>query len=133
MLDHDSNIFKRSINSFLFQAKSTVIRVKQVTGNVTVKENGQYVTGHNQTNLVGKVILTRGNSTVNTSFYNTFETIKKSGKVTYGGGTNILGLVLFSLAVGMVAGKLGDKAKPFVDFISILNDIVMYLVGIVMW
>ncbi len=110
------------------QAKSTVVRVKEVS-NITVGTNEWF----NASKYPGKTILTTGNSTHNTSFYNDYKTIKKSGSVVYSSGTNILGLVMFSLAVGMVAGKMGKKARTFVDFVSILNDIVMYLVGIVMW
>ena len=91
-------------------------------GNVTVSNATKAV-------MEGKTVLYNNG----TPFYNTYKTIKKSGSVTYSSGTNVLGLVLFSLAIGMVAGKMGRKAQVFVDFVSILNDIVMVLVGIVMW
>ena len=108
-----------------------MITTSEITGNITVATNAM----HNKSdpNLSGKVINVLGNLTNNQSYYNTFKTIKKSGSVAYSSGTNILGLVLFSLCVGLVAGKLGPKAKTFVDFVSILNDIIMVLVGYVMW
>ena len=68
-----------------------------------------------------------------TPFYNTYTTIKRSGSVKYSSGTNVLGLIMFSLALGVVAGNMGSKARVFIKFISILNDIVMILVGVVMW
>ena len=66
-------------------------------------------------------------------FYNTYKVIKRSGPVKYSSGTNVLGLIVFSLALGVVAGNMGPKARVFTKFISILNDIVMTLVGVVMW
>ena len=46
---------------------------------------------------------------------------------------NYLGLIVFSIAVGIVLGKMGEKAKTFIDFIDILNQVVMTLVHLVMW
>lgn len=131
-LDLLRNLIPENIVAACFQqAKSAVVRVKETTGTVTVAVNGLW--NKSDPSLSGKIIKTVGNMTHNSSSYETFKTIKKSGSIVYSSGTNILGLVFFSLAIGMVAGKLGPKAKPFVDFVSILNDIVMYLVGIVMW
>lgn len=131
-LDLLRNLFPENLIAACFQqARSTVITTSEITGNITVATNAM----HNKSdpNLSGKVINVLGNLTNNQSYYNTFKTIKKSGSVAYSSGTNILGLVLFSLCVGLVAGKLGPKAKTFVDFVSILNDIIMVLVGYVMW
>uniref|UniRef100_A0A8D0HJP8 Amino acid transporter n=1 Tax=Sphenodon punctatus TaxID=8508 RepID=A0A8D0HJP8_SPHPU len=48
-------------------------------------------------------------------------------------GMNVLGLIGFFIAFGIVMGKMGDKAKMMVDFFSILNEIVMKLVTMIMW
>jgi len=46
-------------------------------------------------------------------------------------GLNILGLVVASIAFGLVLTKMGDKGKPLIDFFKCLNDATMMLVGIV--
>lgn len=66
-------------------------------------------------------------------FYETWDNVTVAGKGKYGGSTNILGLVVFSLAVGLILGKMGDKAKGFVNWMKTLNDVVMELVTWVMW
>ncbi|KAJ7344619.1 hypothetical protein JRQ81_000569 [Phrynocephalus forsythii] len=48
-------------------------------------------------------------------------------------GMNVLGLIGFFIAFGIVMGKMGDQAKMMVDFFSILNEIVMKLVIMIMW
>ena len=81
----------------------------------------------------GKPLLVKSNGTHNISYYQMYKSVKKTGPLIYTSGSNILGLIVFSLAVGLVAGKQGSKAQVFIDFVTILNDIVMKLVGYVMW
>uniref|UniRef100_A0A8C3RLY9 Amino acid transporter n=1 Tax=Chelydra serpentina TaxID=8475 RepID=A0A8C3RLY9_CHESE len=47
-------------------------------------------------------------------------------------GMNVLGLIGFFIAFGVVMGKMGDQAKMMVDFFSILNEIIMKLVTMIM-
>ena len=91
------------------------------------------VTNFSDPIIKGKTLIVKWNGTHNVSYYQAYKSVKKSGSLVYSSGSNILGLVVFSLAVGLVAGKLGEKAKVFTDFVSVLNDIVMILVGYVMW
>ena len=81
----------------------------------------------------GKLLRFKWNGTHNISYYQLYKTVKKTGSVIYSSGSNILGLVVFSLAVGLVVGKLGPKAQVFIDFVTALNNIVMTLLGYVMW
>lgn len=46
---------------------------------------------------------------------------------------NILGLVSFSIAFGVVVGRQGDDGKLVLRFFSATNEAVMTLVGIIMW
>lgn len=69
----------------------------------------------------------------NITYYTTFRTVRVAGASTYGSGTNILGLVVFSLSVGLLLGRMGRKARVFIDWMVVLNDIVMELVTLVMW
>lgn len=54
-------------------------------------------------------------------------------QLVYKDGTNVMGMIVFCLAFGLLAGQMGAKAKLMVDFFVVLNDIVMKLVGVVMW
>lgn len=48
-------------------------------------------------------------------------------------GINVLGIIGFFTAFGMLLSKMGEKGKIMVDFFSILNHIIMEMVNIIMW
>ncbi|KAM6979497.1 excitatory amino acid transporter 2-like [Aplochiton taeniatus] len=58
-------------------------------------------------------------------------TIKKS--LQFKSGMNVLGLIGFFVAFGICMGKMGEKAKLMLEFFNVLNEIVMRLVGMIMW
>ncbi|XP_046622656.1 excitatory amino acid transporter-like [Neodiprion virginianus] len=65
---------------------------------------------------------------------------KKFGKnrvfkptLVYRDGTNVMGMIMFCLAFGLLAGQMGAKGRLMVDFFVVLNEITMKLVGAVMW
>jgi len=72
-----------------------------------------------------------------TTYY--YSTIRNEREYKIGNGlkhpakANFLGLIVFAVAVGKIAGSMGDRAKPFVDFITAFNEIVTQLVIYVMW
>ncbi|VDH93280.1 solute carrier family 1 (glial high affinity glutamate transporter), member 3 [Mytilus galloprovincialis] len=49
------------------------------------------------------------------------------------GQINILGLVVFSVLIGVVLGRMGHKAKPIVDFCTCLTDASMNLFVVFIW
>lgn len=49
------------------------------------------------------------------------------------GKANFLGLIIFAIIVGKIAGGMGDRAKPFVEFVSVFNDIITQMVVYIMW
>lgn len=51
----------------------------------------------------------------------------------YKDGSNILGLIVFCTAFGIICGQLGTEAETMIRFFVILNEIVMRLVVICMW
>ncbi|KAG7315209.1 hypothetical protein KOW79_021297 [Hemibagrus wyckioides] len=57
--------------------------------------------------------------------------MKKS--LQFKSGMNVLGIIGFFVAFGICMGKMGEKAKLMMDFFNILNEIVMRLVGMIMW
>ena len=109
-----------------YQAKSTVLTVD-------VKDGSKMGTDLSDPKVKGKPLMVKSNGTHNISYYQMYKSVKKTGPLIYTSGSNILGLIVFSLAVGLVAGKQGSKAQVFIDFVTVLNDIVMKLVGYVMW
>lgn len=44
-----------------------------------------------------------------------------------------LGIIGFFVAFGICMGKMGEKAKLMLEFFNVLNEIVMKLVGMIMW
>ncbi|CAG2103755.1 unnamed protein product, partial [Medioppia subpectinata] len=47
--------------------------------------------------------------------------------------SNVLGLIVFCTAFGIICGQLGSEAETMIKFFVILNEIVMRLVVICMW
>ncbi|EDO32707.1 predicted protein, partial [Nematostella vectensis] len=52
---------------------------------------------------------------------------------TPGSSMNVLGLVMFSIVLGAMLSKMGDKGLPLKCFFQALNDVVMRMVTLVMW
>ncbi|RUS77794.1 hypothetical protein EGW08_014458 [Elysia chlorotica] len=48
-------------------------------------------------------------------------------------GINMLGLVVFSLAVGVGINHIGEPARPLRDLVQALMDVTMFLVNAVIW
>lgn len=59
------------------------------------------------------------------------ETYKIEGD--YQSGTNVLGLVCFSIVLGITMGKMGDKSKPLQEFFHTLSEAMMIITGWVIW
>uniref|UniRef100_A0A3P9C4B1 Amino acid transporter n=1 Tax=Maylandia zebra TaxID=106582 RepID=A0A3P9C4B1_9CICH len=51
---------------------------------------------------------------------------------TYSDGINVLGLIVFCVAFGLVIGKMGEKGRILLDFFDALNEATMKLVQIIM-
>lgn len=52
----------------------------------------------------------------------------------YRDGTNVMGMIVFCITFGLVAGQIGSRGKLMVDFFVVLNEIIMQLVSmIVLW
>uniref|UniRef100_A0A8C4WG43 Amino acid transporter n=1 Tax=Gopherus evgoodei TaxID=1825980 RepID=A0A8C4WG43_9SAUR len=53
-------------------------------------------------------------------------------RLEFKAGMNVLGLIGFFIAFGVVMGQMGEQAKPMADFFNILNEIIMQLVAMIM-
>lgn len=48
-------------------------------------------------------------------------------------GINLLGLLVFSIAFGLVLARMGTEGKLLRDFFDCLNKVMMRLVSLVIW
>ena len=48
-------------------------------------------------------------------------------------GMNILGIILFTIAFGIVLGRQGPDGRNIVKTFGVLNEVIMKLVSLVMW
>ena len=46
---------------------------------------------------------------------------------------NVLGLVVFSIVFGIVLGRVKERGLPVKQFFESLNEIIMEMIGLVMW
>lgn len=47
--------------------------------------------------------------------------------------TNVLGLVMFSIVLGIAFGAMGDKAKPLCSLIETFSEAMMRITSWVIW
>ncbi|XP_063385661.1 excitatory amino acid transporter 3 isoform X1 [Cydia fagiglandana] len=59
------------------------------------------------------------------------ETYKIDGE--YQPGSNVLGLVAFSIVLGITLGKMGDQSRPLQDFFQSMSEAMMIITGWVIW
>ncbi|KAG1689112.1 Excitatory amino acid transporter 2 [Nymphon striatum] len=52
---------------------------------------------------------------------------------SYKEGMNVLGMIVFCTAFGVLCGQLGEEGRHMIRFFNTLNDIVMKLVMLIMW
>jgi len=68
-----------------------------------------------------------------------FVTIKKDNttvvelKIHKTDGMNVLGIIVFSAAVGITIGFIGEKGKPLADLFISLDHVINFLVELLMW
>ena len=48
-------------------------------------------------------------------------------------GMNVLGIIIFTVAMAMVLSGMGQEGRKVVELVSILNTAIMKLVTVVMW
>jgi Na+/H+-dicarboxylate symporter len=59
--------------------------------------------------------------------------MKKTWTFRYNDNTNILGVIAFCIAFGMIISSMGRKAEILLHLFLVLNEITMKFVKIIMW
>ena len=67
-----------------------------------------------------------GNSTYN-------ETVETGWILEQERGMNVLGLIVFSVALGITLAKMGEAGRPLKQLFFCLNEAVMRLITVVIW
>ncbi|XP_053974842.1 excitatory amino acid transporter-like [Hylaeus volcanicus] len=105
---------------------STLDAIMDIIRNMVPENLVQACFQQAQTTYVKKKVVTIGGT--NQSDYVLEPTL------IYKDGTNVMGMIMFCITFGLVAGQLGPRGKVMVDFFVVLNEIIMKLVSIVvMW
>ena len=68
-------------------------------------------------------------------YFSPLQNITKDYKIvgSYSDGINVLGLIVFCVAFGLVIGKMGERGRILLEFFDALNEATMRLVQIIMW
>ena len=51
----------------------------------------------------------------------------------YDDNMNMLGIITFCIAFGIIIGQLREKAEILMQFFVSLNDVTMRLISVIMW
>ncbi|XP_053118497.1 excitatory amino acid transporter 2-like isoform X3 [Hemicordylus capensis] len=121
-LDLIRNLFPENLVQACFQQIQTVSTKVPVPPVVIRKENISQIVHSN-----GSVL----NATI--TEVNVGPSTITQKRLEFKAGMNVLGLIGFFIAFGIVMGKMGEQAKPMADFFNILNEIIMKLVSMIMW
>ncbi|XP_061636324.1 excitatory amino acid transporter 4 isoform X2 [Phyllopteryx taeniolatus] len=122
-LDLIRNMFPPNLVEACFKQYKTmykrIVQTRNVTVSLNLTDNAINVTDAN-------VNLSRVLHTIQTLE----ETVPVSGSSD---GVNALGLVCFSMCLGLVIGNMKQKGQALRDFFDCLNEAIMRLVAIIIW
>ena len=101
------------------------IEAKNLTSlNMTVEETAKFI----EDNLI--VPISPSQNAVNVIVS---DVTHDFGGIMKGGGTNMIGLIMFSIAFGVVLNMIKEEGKPLVNVCKSLLSASMKLVEIMMW
>jgi solute carrier family 1 (high affinity glutamate transporter) protein 2 len=122
-LDLIRNMFPENLVQACFQGQGTEYEFTPIKPTVGPLVNGS-----------AEAIATTTASMLDELNVTTSEPLMKMKRVlVYRDGMNVLGILIFCIVFGIIIGQMGHKAKVMCAFFFELNDIVMYIVKIVMW
>ncbi|CAK9298361.1 unnamed protein product [Gordionus sp. m RMFG-2023] len=114
-LDLIRNMFPENLIKSCFQSIGTVYR------NVTIN-TPQVIASNPSLTLPAE----------NASNQSNYHVVLQRG-LEYNNNMNVLGIITFSTAFGIIVGQMGEKAGIMIEFVNVLNDIIMRLVYLIMW
>ncbi|XP_039322163.1 excitatory amino acid transporter 4 isoform X2 [Saimiri boliviensis] len=134
-MDLIRNMFPPNLVEACFKQFKTQYSTRVVTRTIVRTENGSELGAsmpppfsvENGTSLLENVTRALGTLQEVLSFE---ETVPVPGSAN---GINALGLVVFSVAFGLVIGGMKHKGRVLRDFFDSLNEAIMRLVGIIIW
>ncbi|XP_066918336.1 excitatory amino acid transporter-like [Clytia hemisphaerica] len=133
------NMFPSNIVKAAVQQDKTIIVVKKELSNPTNKTFDFNTMTTNETAAILKKYTIHKTIDPNTGDVINYTTIYDINNYTIGEGlkhpgkANFLGLIIFAIVVGKIAGGMGNRAKPFVEFVTVFNEIITQIVIYVMW
>lgn len=117
-LDLVRNLFPDNIIQAAFMSSGTVYKNETVQEMVLPKEAG----------LPGVTTATHKNRTI---YYREYFEDKRHIEQAF--GMNMLGIITFCIAFGIVLARMGPRGQVMIDFFQILNEVSMSLVMVVVW
>jgi len=135
-LDLLRNMFPDNIIQACFeQAKTSVRTVAVPSGRIYLNFTAlsQDEIGKLQKIHVFKTEVVNQTTNYNRTYYINYRQIQVAGPVVYQSGQSFIGLVVFSIAVGLVTATLGEDGKPLLKVVDTLNKVLSKLVQLVMW
>ncbi|KAH0512286.1 Excitatory amino acid transporter 4 [Microtus ochrogaster] len=134
-MDLVRNMFPPNLVEACFKQFKTQYSTRVVTRTIVRTENGSELGAsmsppssvENETSILENVTRALGTLQEVISFE---ETVPVPGSAN---GINALGLVVFSVAFGLVIGGMKHKGRVLRDFFDSLNEAIMRLVGIIIW
>ncbi|XP_028639383.1 excitatory amino acid transporter 4 [Grammomys surdaster] len=132
-MDLVRNMFPPNLVEACFKQFKTQYSTRMVTRTIVRTDNGSELGAsispsvENETSILENVTRALGTLQEVISFE---ETVPVPGSAN---GINALGLVVFSVAFGLVIGGMKHKGRVLRDFFDSLNEAIMRLVGIIIW
>lgn len=137
-LDLIRNLFPENLVGACFQNVATVYKDKD-EGVILSKHSEEALNGTNITAILTTMIPTTvseslfNESLFNESLFNATAEPMKVRTLVYRDGMNVLGIIGFCICFGIIIGQMGEQARVMISFFQILSDIVMRMIGFIMW
>ncbi|KAL8559483.1 hypothetical protein ACOMHN_037147 [Nucella lapillus] len=131
-LDLIRNIFPENLLQACFQHTKTVYE-EDTTEADMMAENVSKAFNVTLATTTQTTILTTINTTNGSYIILKEKEIRWVREFPMADGVNVLGIITFCTAFGILISNMGERGRIMMDFFTCLNEIIMKLVAIVMW